>query len=178
LRDACCCGRFGRIDPTLIDNSPGGAMAVNPIPADYPRVMPYLAIDGASDAIEFYRAVLGANERVRMSAPDGKVGHAELQIGDSVVMLADVFPDAGNMSPPTLGGTPVTLMVYVDDVDKVFTAALEHGAKELRPVTDQFYGDRTGSFADPWGHQWHVASHVEDVPPDEMQRRAAAAMGG
>jgi PhnB protein len=151
---------------------------VKPIPEDYPRVMPYLSVDGASDAIAFYRAVLGAEERVRMGAPGDKVGHAELAIGDSVIMLADIFPESGNTAPKTLGGTPVSLMVYVEDVDGVFKTALDNGAKELRPVADQFYGDRTGSFEDPWGHHWHVATHVEDVAEEEMAKRAAAAMGG
>jgi PhnB protein len=151
---------------------------VKPIPDDYPRVAPYLSVDGASDAIAFYGTVLGATERVRMPGPDGKVGHAELDIGDSVVMLADVFPDMGGRSPKDIGGTPVTLMVYVDDVDACFQRALENGATELRKVEDQFYGDRAGSFEDPFGHHWHVASHIEDISPEEMGKRAAAAMGG
>jgi PhnB protein len=151
---------------------------VQPIPADYPRVIPYLSVDGAAKAIEFYAAVFGAKERVRMDAPGGKVGHAEIQIGDSVVMRADTFPDAGNKTPQMLGGTPVTVMVYVEDVDDCFKRALDNGATENRKVEDQFYGDRAGQFEDPWGHVWHVASHVEDVPPEEMEKRAAAAMGG
>jgi PhnB protein len=149
---------------------------VKPIPEGYPRVMPYLSVDGASDAIDFYVKVLGAKERMRMGGPDGKVGHAELDIGDSVIMLADAFPE-GNPSPKSIGGTPVSVMVYVEDVDKVFQTALEAGATEQRPVENQFYGDRSGSFTDPFGHIWHVATHVEDVPPDEMEKRAAQAMG-
>ena len=151
---------------------------VNPIPDDYPRVMPYLSVDGASDAIDFYRTVFGATERVRMAAPGDKVGHAELEIGDSVVMLADVFPDAGNKTPKALGGTPVSVMVYVEDVDACFQRALDNGATATRKVEDQFYGDRAGQFEDPWGHVWFVATHVEDVPPEEMDRRAAEMMGG
>lgn len=150
---------------------------VKPIPDGYPRVMPYLSIDGASKAIDFYTNVFGAKERMRMDAPGGKIGHAELEIGDSVVMLADTFPE-GSQSPKSIGGTPVSMMVYVEDVDAVFERALASGAKEERPVENQFYGDRSGQFEDPFGHKWFVASHVEDVPPDEMAKRAAAAMGG
>ena len=152
---------------------------VDPIPAAYPRVSPYLTVDGAAQAIDFYCDVLGATQRGdRMVAPDGRVGHAELAIGDSVVMLADAWPEMGATTPADLGGSPVTLHVYVDDVDRVFAKALAAGAIEIRPVTDQFYGDRSGLFADPWGHLWDVASHVEDVPADEMMRRAAEVMGG
>jgi PhnB protein len=153
-------------------------MAVNPIPAGYPRVIPYLSVDGAAAAIDFYAAVFGAEERVRMPGPQGKVGHAELAIGDSVVMLADAFPDMGGRTPRDLGGTPVTVMVYVDDVDAVFDRAVKAGAAQERAVEDQFYGDRAGVFVDPFGHKWFVASHVEAVPAAEMARRAAAAMGG
>ena len=151
---------------------------VNPIPSDYPRVTPYLSVDGAAKAIDFYRDVLGATERVRMDGPDGKVGHAELGIGDSVIMLADAFPDAGGPTPTALGGSPVTVMVYVEDVDDVFAKALAAGSKEIAPIQDQFYGDRSGQFEDPFGHRWNVASHVEDVTPEEMERRAATAMSG
>ena len=151
---------------------------VKPIPDGYPRVMPYLCVDDAAAAIEFYSSVLGAKERMRMDAPGGKIGHAEIEIGDSVVMLADEFPEAGNRSPRSVGGTPVTLMVYVDDVDTVYDLAVKAGAKALRPVENQFYGDRSGQFEDPFGHLWYIATHVEDVPDDEMAKRAAAAMGG
>ena len=153
-------------------------MAVKPIPDDYPRVIPYLAIDGASDAIAFYKDVLGATERLRMPGPNGKIGHAELEIGDSVIMLADTFPEMGAPAPKTLGGTPVTIMVYVEDVDAVFEKAISAGSTVITKVDDQFYGDRAGSFEDPFGHRWHLATHVEDVPEDELARRAAAAMPG
>ena len=150
---------------------------VKPIPDAYPRVMPYLIVDGASAAIDFYCAVLGATERMRLPAPDDKVGHAELQIGDSLVMLADEFPEMDARGPKTVGGTPVLLHVYVEDVDSVFDRAVQAGAKALRPVEDRFYGDRSGQFEDPFGHRWDVATHVEDVPPDEVAQRAAAMAG-
>jgi PhnB protein len=150
---------------------------VNPIPEGYPQVMPYLTVDGASAAIDFYTTVFGAKERLRMPAPGGKVGHAELEIGDSVVMLADAFPDMGNQTPAALGGTPVTVMVYVADVDAVFDRALKAGATEERKVENQFYGDRAGQFVDPFGHKWFVATHVEDVTPEEVAKRAAAMDG-
>jgi PhnB protein len=141
---------------------------VNPIPDGYPRVTPYLSVDGASAAIDFYRTVFGATERMRMPAPGGKIGHAELQIGNSVIMLSDEYPDMGVRGPKAVGGTPVTVHVYVEDVDHVFARAVERGAKPLRPVENQFYGDRSGQFEDPFGHRWNVASHVEEVAPDEM----------
>lgn len=150
---------------------------VKPIPEGYPRVTPYLCIDGASAAIDFYSTVLGATERMRMPAPDGKIGHAEILIGDSVIMLADEFPEMDTRSPKSLGGTAVTMSVYVDDVDAIFERAVTAGATPLRPVEDQFYGDRMGQFEDPFGHRWSVATHVEDVPPDEIARRAAEAGG-
>jgi PhnB protein len=145
-----------------------------PIPDDYPRVSPYLIVDGAGAAIEFYCSVLGATERARMPGPDGRVGHAELEIGDAVIMLADEYPEMDACAPPRIGGTPVTLHVYVEDVDAVFERALAAGARALRPVEDRFYGDRSGQFEDPFGHRWNVATHVEDVPPEEMSKRAAA----
>lgn len=153
-------------------------MAPKPIPDNYPRVSAALTIDGAAAAIDFYKAVFGATERMRIGAPDGKVGHAELQIGDSVVMINDEYPEMGAVGPKRLGGSPIYLSVYVDDVDATFARALARGATEVRPVEDQFYGDRAGQFEDPWGHRWGVASHVEDVPPDELERRAAEMMGG
>jgi len=150
---------------------------VKPIPDGYPQVIPYLTVEGANAAIDFYTKVFGAKERMRMPAPDGKVGHAELEIGDSLVMLSDSFPDMGAQTPKGLGGTPVAVMVYVEDVDAVFDRALKAGASEERKVENQFYGDRAGQFVDPFGHKLFVATHVEDVPPEEMEKRAAA-MGG
>jgi PhnB protein len=153
-------------------------MAVKPIPDGYPQVTPYLFVDNAQAAIDFYSSVFGATERMRMPGPDGKIGHAELQLGDSVLMVADEFPDMGGRSPRTVGGSPVIVSVYVEDVDSVFERAVQAGATAVRPVETQFYGDRAGQFEDPFGHQWSVATHVEDVPPDEMERRVAQAMGG
>lgn len=149
-----------------------------PLPDGYPRVTPYLIVDGAAAAIDFYTAVLGASQRGdRLEMPDGKIGHAELELGDSLLMLADEAPDYDALGPRTVGGSPITLHVYVEDVDAVFAAALAAGAKQIRPVTDEFYGDRLGQFEDPWGHRWSVATHIEDVSPEEMARRAQAAMG-
>jgi PhnB protein len=144
---------------------------VKPIPEGYPRVTPYLYVDGATQAIDFYRSILGAQERMSMPGPDGKIGHAELTIGDSVIMLADEFPDMGALGPKSVGGSPVTIQVYVEDVDATFDKALKAGASTLRPVEDKFYGDRGGEFEDPFGHRWSVATHVEDVSPEEMQQR-------
>jgi PhnB protein len=154
---------------------------VQPIPEGYPRLSPYLCVDGAARAIEFYTEVLGATEKMRMPGPDGKIGHAELALGESVIMLADEHPDIGFLSPLRIGGTAVTLHTYVEDVDAVFERALAAGAKSLRPVENQFYGDRSAQFEDPFGHRWSIATHVEDVDPDEMARRAeqaATASGG
>ena len=148
-------------------------MAVKPIPDGYPRVIPYLVVDGASEAIDFYTQVLGAKERMRMGGPEGKVGHAELEIGDSVVMLADTFPEMGIQDPKTIGGTPVSIAVYVEDVDKTFAAGLAAGATEVEAVENKFYGDRAGTFDDPFGHRWNIMTHVEDVSPEEMQKRMA-----
>ena len=153
-------------------------MAVNPIPEGYPQVIPYLSIQGAEKAIAFYSDVLGFKEFVRMGGPEGKIGHAELKLGDSVLMLSDEMPDMGNNSPKTIGGSPVTVCIYVEDVDDVFKRALEAGAKEISPLNDQFYGDRSGQFEDPFGHRWNVSSHIEDVPPEEMEKRMAEMMQG
>jgi PhnB protein len=147
-----------------------------PIPDDYPRVTPYLIVDGAGAAIDFYCSVLGATERVRMPAPDGRIGHAELQLGNSMIMLADENAQMDVRGPRAIGGTPVSLHVYVEDSDAVFERAVQAGAKALRAVEDRFYGDRSGQFEDPFGHRWNVSTHVEDVPPEEMSKRAAAAM--
>jgi PhnB protein len=151
---------------------------VNPIPDGYPHVIPSLAVAGAADAIAFYCTVFGATERLRMDGPGGTIGHAELQLGSSVIFLADEFPDMGFVGPKTVGGSPVTISVYVDDVDDVFARALANGATELRKVADEFYGDRVGAFEDPFGHRWSVATHVEDVSDEEMRRRAAEVMQG
>jgi PhnB protein len=147
--------------------------AVKPIPEGYPQVTPYLVVDGAGAAIEFYGKVLGARERMRLPGPDGTIGHAELQLGDSLIMVADEAPQFGLRGPRAIGGTPVTISVYVEDVDGVFERAVQAGATALRPVEDQFYGDRSGQFEDPFGHRWSIATHVADVSPDEMSQRAA-----
>ena len=151
---------------------------VNPIPEGYHSVTPYLSIKGAAKAIDYYKQVFGATELFRMAAPDGKIGHAEIKIGNSPIMLADEFPEMEFVSPQTLGGSPIGLMIYVDDVDTMFNQALSAGATEVKPLQDQFYGDRSGTLKDPFGHVWTVATHVEDVAPEELQKRAAAAHGG
>jgi PhnB protein len=150
---------------------------VKPIPDGYPRVTPYLHVDGADSAIQFYAKVLGAKERMRMPAPEGKIGHAEIELGDAVIMLSDEAPDMDIRGPKSIGGSPVTISVYVEDVDAAHKAALDAGASEIRAVEDQFYGDRSGQFEDPFGHRWNVSTHVEDVPPEEMEKRMAEAMG-
>jgi PhnB protein len=149
-------------------------MAPQPIPEGYHSVTPYLIIKGAADALEFYKRALGAQELFRMPMPDGRIGHAEIKIGDSPVMLADEFPEMGYRSPQSLGGAGVSLMVYVERVDDLFAQALKAGAKELQPVKDQFYGDRSGTLQDPFGHVWTIATHVEDVSLEELHRRAQA----
>lgn len=150
---------------------------VRPQPDGYTTVNPSLAVDGACDAIEFYKTVFGAIERRRMPAPGGKVAHCELLFGDSVVMVADEFPEAGFFGPDKFGGTPIALSVYVEDVDATFAAALEAGGRPIRQPEDQFYGDRAGQFEDPWGHRWGIATHVEDVPPTELERRERRLFG-
>ena len=150
---------------------------VNPIPDDYPRVTTYLCVDGAAEAIDFYSRVLGFTERRRMTF-EGRVGHCELALGDSLVMVSDEYPEMGVISPKTLGGTPMSMNVYVEDAAATFATALAAGATELQPVEDQFYGDRSGQFEDPWGHRWGVASHVEEVDDDELDRRATEMMSG
>jgi PhnB protein len=146
---------------------------VNPIPPGYPQVTPYLGVAGAAAAVEFYTHVFGATERMRMPGPGDTIGHCELQLGDSLIMLADESPEIEFRSPTSLGGTAVTISVYVDDVDGVFERAVAAGATVVRPVENQFYGDRSGQFIDPFGHRWSVASHIEDVSPEEMERRGA-----
>ena len=148
---------------------------VKPIPEGYHSVTPYLFIRGAARAIDFYKNVFGAKEKMRMPGPDGKIGHAELQIGDSVVMLADENPQSQAKSPETVGGATNSLLLYLENVDSVFEKAVKAGAKSLKPVADQFYGDRMGTILDPFGQMWSVATHVEDVSPEEMQRRMAKA---
>jgi PhnB protein len=147
-------------------------MAVKPIPQGYHSITPYLIVSDATRAIEFYKRAFGAAELFRLGAPGGKVGHAELKFGDSTVMLADEFPEMGARGPQTIGGSPVHLLLYVEDVDKVFATALSAGAVEARPVQDQFYGDRAGNLTDPFGHSWTIATHKEDVSAEEMARRS------
>lgn len=151
-------------------------MAVKPIPDGYHTATPYMIVKGASDAIEFYKAAFGATELMRMDAPSGKVGHAEIRIGDSPIMLADEFPDMGALSPTTLGGSTTSFLLYVEDADAGFERAVAAGAKVLRPVRDQFYGDRSGTVEDPFGHKWTIATHKEDLSPEEMDERARVAM--
>ena len=147
---------------------------VKPIPEGYASVTPYLIVKGAAAAIDYYTKVFGATERMRMPGPDGKIGHAEIQIGGSNVMLADENPERGARSPKTVGGSPISLLLYVENVDRTVEKAVAAGAKVLRPVENQFYGDRTGGIEDPFGHLWYVATHVEDVSPEEMKKRMEA----
>lgn len=147
------------------------ARRVKAIPAGYRSVTPYLCVKGAAAAIRFYKKAFGAKELMRMAAPGGAIGHAELTLGDSKIMLADEFPQMGFQSPRAYGGTGVTIHLYVEDVDKVFKRALRAGAKERQPVKDQFYGDRSGQLEDPFGHVWNLATHVENMSPKEMKRR-------
>jgi PhnB protein len=148
-------------------------MSVKAIPDGYASVTPYLFISGAALAIDFYKKVFNATERLRIPGQDGKVGHAEIEIGDSVIMLADECPESSAKGPQAYGGSPVTIHVYVTNSDEVFTKAIAAGAKQTRPVETQFYGDRSGGFVDPFGHSWYVSTHVEDVSPDELRRRLA-----
>ena len=149
-------------------------MPVKPVPEGYHAVTPYLICGGAAEAIEYYKDVFGATEVMRIPGPGGKIGHAELQLGDSRVMLADEHVEMGFRGPRSIGGSAVLLTVYVPDVDDVFRRAVAKGGKELQPVDDKFYGDRMGTFEDPWGHLWSVGTHIEDVSPEEMERRARA----
>ncbi|PYU12498.1 MAG: glyoxalase [Acidobacteria bacterium] len=148
---------------------------VKPIPEGYHTATPYLIIKDAARAIEFYKKAFGATELMRMAQPDGRIGHAEIRIGDSPIMLADEFPEMGHRSPQSLGGSPVSILLYVEDVDALFNQAVSAGAKVQRPVQDQFYGDRIGGVTDPFGHVWYIATHKEEVSPEEMRKRAAAA---
>ncbi|HUB72704.1 MAG TPA: VOC family protein [Solirubrobacteraceae bacterium] len=153
-------------------------MAVKAIPDGYHSVTSYLMVEGAADAIAFYRDVFGATELFRMPDGKGRVSHAEIRIGDSVVMLADAHPGTNCSSPRALGGSSVGLMIYLENVDTVFARALKAGGKSLRPLANQFYGDRSGTFEDPFGHVWTVATHVEDVSPEEIERRLEAMKSG
>jgi len=146
---------------------------VKPIPEGYHSVTPYLIINGAAEAIEFYKKAFGATELFRMDH-QGRIGHAEIKIGDSPVMLSDEYPEMGYKGPKSVGGTPVSLMIYVDDVDTVYKRAIESGGIEVKPLQDQFYGDRSGTLTDPFGHVWTVATHKEDVTPEEIDKRLAA----
>ncbi len=147
-------------------------MAVNPVPDGYHSLTPHLVIDGAARAIEFYKNAFGAVELFRMESPGGGIAHAEIRIGDSPVMLADDSPDQGGRDPKALGGTPVSLMIYVDDCDAVFRKAVTAGAAVREELADQFWGDRMGRIEDPFGHVWSIATHTEDLPPEETERRA------
>jgi PhnB protein len=153
-------------------------MPVKPIPEGYHTVTSYLIIDGAADAIEYYKKAFGATELFRFPTPDGKIGHAEIKIGDSPVMLADAYPEMGYKGPKSLNGSPVSLMIYVDDVDTVFKGAVEAGATVKEAVSDKFYGDRMGTLIDPFGHVWHIGTHKEDISVEEMKKRAQGAAGG
>lgn len=152
-------------------------MPVKPIPDGYQAVQPYLIVDGAARAIDFYKTAFGAAERLRLDAPGGRIGHAEMAIGGSVIMLADEHPEIGAVGPRTVGGTPVGIMVYLPDVDASVERAVAAGAKLLSPAEDKFYGDRMATIEDPFGHKWYLSTHIEDVPPDEIARRAAAMHG-
>jgi PhnB protein len=156
-------------------------MAVQPVPEGYHTVTPYLAVEDASSAIEFYQRAFGAKERGRMGGPGDMVMHAELEIGDSLVMLSDPFPQASTKPPKELGGTSVSIFLYVDDIDSVYKQAVDAGATSVAEPDDMFWGDRFGAVQDPFGHTWTIATHVEDVPPEEMEKRSQefmAAMAG
>src|SRR5688572_9952040 len=149
-------------------------MPVKPIPDGYHTATPYLIVKGAAAALDFYKKAFGAKELMRFGGPDGKIGHAEIQIGNSRIMLGDEMLEMNCKGPQTLGGSPVGIMLYVEDADARFKQAIAAGATETRPIQDQFYGDRSGTLTDPFGHQWTIGTHKEDVAPDELQRRMAA----
>jgi PhnB protein len=153
------------------------ATNVKPIPDGYHSVTPYLICRGAAEAIEFYKQAFGARELMRLGGPGGKIGHAEICVGDSPIMLADEHPEMGAKSPQSYGGTPVSILIYVEDVDTVFQRAVAAGATVERPVEDKFYGDRMGGVIDPFGHKWYIGTHKEDLSPEEIGRRAAAMSG-
>jgi PhnB protein len=148
--------------------------SVRPVPEGHPTVSPYLIVNDGAAALDFYKKAFGAVELMRHIDPTGKVGHAEITIGDSVIMLADEFPDFGARSPRSIGGSPVGTHLYVEGVDALASRAIAAGAKVVRPVQDQFYGDRNGTFEDPFGHIWHISTHIEDVSPEELSRRVAS----
>jgi PhnB protein len=147
-----------------------------PIPSGYHTATPYLTVDDAAQALDFYRKAFGAVETMRLPGAGGKIGHAEIRIGNSMIMLADESPQMGNKSPKTLGGSPIGILLYVEDVDKIFNQAIAAGATSKIPVENKFYGDRMGSLVDPFGHTWHIGTHVEDVSTAELQKRLAALM--
>jgi PhnB protein len=149
-------------------------MAVKPIPDGYHSVTPYLIVNGGHSALEFYKKVFGATEVGRFDGPGGKLAHAEMKIGDSIVMLSDEFGEMGFRGPQSIGGSPVGIMLYVDDCDQMFNRAVAAGSTVKKPLEDQFYGDRSGTLVDPFGHVWTIATHKEDVSPEELQRRMAA----
>jgi PhnB protein len=149
-------------------------MAVKPIPEGYHTVTPYLIVNGGAAALEFYKKVFGATELMRFDGPGGKLAHAEMKIGDSIVMLSDEYGEMGFRGPQAIGGSPVGIMLYVQDCDQIFNRAVAAGASVKKPLEDQFYGDRSGTLVDPFGHVWTIATHKEDVSPEEMQRRMAA----
>jgi len=151
---------------------------VKPIPDGYRSVTPYMIIKGAAQAIEFYKKAFNARERMRVPGPGGKVMHAELELGDSVIMPGDESPEMGALGPAAVGGTPVTIHLYVENVDGMFAQAISAGAKQEQPLRNQFYGDRSGGLVDPFGHKWHLAQHIEDVSPEEMDRRMKEMMKG
>ena len=145
-----------------------------PVPQGYHHITPYLIIKGAAAAMDFYKDVFGATEIMRMPQPNGRIGHAEMKMGDSFIMLADEYPEMDIVSPTTLGNSTVGILLYVDDADATFNKAVSRGAKVNKAMADQFYGDRSGTVIDPFGHKWTIATHVEDVSPEEMERRMAA----
>ena len=152
-------------------------MSVKPVPNENQPMCPYIIVRGAAQAIEFYQNAFGAKELFRLKDPSGKIGHAELELGGAHLMLADEYPDFGAVGPVTVGGTPVSIHLYVADVDRVVAAATEAGATLLQPLRDEFFGDRVALLTDPFGHKWHLATRKEDVSPVEMQRRMDAAYG-
>ena len=149
-------------------------MAVKPIPDGYHSITPYLIVADGAGAIAFYQQAFEAKVRMRLPRPDGRIAHAELRIGDSLIMLADEAPQMGALAPSTVGGTPVSLHLYIEDVDAVVARAVAAGGKLRHPVEDKFYGDRLGTIEDPFGHRWHISTHIEEVAPEEIGRRAAA----